>query len=188
VVRGREFDPSQSCRRGSGKKGDPEEPEDHALGRSRGGFGSKLHLVCDSGGLPLAVEVTAGQAHESKSFADVMNAVRIPQELGRPRQRPQRLAGDKGYSYPWIRRWLRAHKIEAIIPQRSDQIEQHKGRPLSFDRETYRRRNVIERCVGWLKEFRRLATRYEKLALNFLAMVKLAMIERYLRIGLADSA
>jgi len=117
-----------------------------------------------------------------------MDAVRIPQELGRPRQRPQRLAGDKGYSYPGVRRWLRQHKIEAIIPQRSDQIEYHKGRPLNFDREAYRRRNVIERCVGWLKEFRRLATRYEKLALNFLAMVKLAMIERYLRIGLADSA
>ena len=111
-----------------------------------------------------------------------MNAVRIPRELGRPKQRPERLAGDQGYSYPWIRQWLRAHKIEAIIPQRSDQIEQHKGRPLSFDRETYRRRNVIERCVGWLKEFRRLATRYEKMAINFLAMVKLAIIERYLRI------
>jgi len=52
---------------------------------------------------------------------------------------------------------------------------------MAFDREAYRRRNVVERCVGWLKEWRRIATRFEKLALNFLAMLKLAIIEQYLR-------
>ena len=76
-----------------------------------------------------------------------------------------------------------------MIPQRSDQRARHRGRPLAFDRETYRRRNVVERCVGWLKECRRIATRFEKLALNYLAMLKLAMIERYLRIlDLSDRA
>ena len=133
-------------------------------------------------------EVTAGQAHESKSFDTVMNAVRIPQRVGPPRQRPQRLAGDKGYSYPWIRAWLRDHKIQAVIPERSDQLERHATHPLAFDHEAYRKRNVIERCVGWLKELRRVATRYEKLAVNYLAMLKLAMIERYLRIELPDTA
>jgi transposase len=113
-----------------------------------------------------------------------MTAVRI----GR-RSRPKRVAGDKGYSYPRIRRWLRRHRIEAVIPQRSDQLAQHRGRPLTFDKEAYRRRSVIECCIGWLKECRRIGTRFEKLALNFLAMIKLAIIRRYLRgLDLSDRA
>jgi transposase len=111
-----------------------------------------------------------------------MNAVRIRQPLGRPRQRPRRVAGDKGYSFPQVRQWLRRHRIEAVIPQRSDQRARHRGRPLKFDAESYRRRNVVERCINWLKEARRLATRYEKLAVNFLAMAKLAIIRRCFRI------
>ncbi len=106
-----------------------------------------------------------------------MDATRI----GR-RRRPGRVAGDKGYSYPRIREWLRRHRIGAVIPQRSDQSARHRGRPLAFDKEAYRRRSVIERCIGWLKECRRIGTRFEKLALNFLAMIKLAIIRRYLRI------
>jgi transposase len=106
-----------------------------------------------------------------------MQAVRI----GR-RTRPGGVAGDRGYSYPRIRRWLRRYGIRAVIPQRADQVAQHRGRPLEFDKDTYRRRNVIECCVGWLKDCRRIATRFEKLALNFLAMIKLAIIRRYLRI------
>jgi len=113
-----------------------------------------------------------------------MTAVRI----GR-RSRPKRVAGDKGYSYPRIRRWLRRHRIEAVIPQRSDQLAQHRGRPLTFDKDAYRRRSVIECCIGWLKECRRIGTRFEKLALNFLAMIKLAIIRRYLRLlDLSDRA
>jgi transposase len=111
-----------------------------------------------------------------------MNAVRIPQGPGRPRVRPLRLAGDKGYSYPRIRDWLRSHAIQAVIPQREDQLLHHRGRPLQFDRQAYRRRNVIECCVGWLKECRAVATRFEKTAVNFLAIVQLAIIQRYLRI------
>jgi len=67
-----------------------------------------------------------------------MNAVRTAQEVGRPKCQPDRLGGDKGYSYPRVRRWLRRHKIEAVIPQRSDQIAQHRGRPLKFDKDAYR--------------------------------------------------
>lgn len=117
-----------------------------------------------------------------------MDAVRIPRPTGRPRCRPARLAGDKGYSYPRIRNWLKRHGIKAVIPQRSDQKERHRGRPLDFDKEAYRRRNIIECCIGWLKECRRIATRFEKLALNFLAMIKVAIIERYLRIAFSDRA
>ena len=125
------------------------------------------------------MDLSPGQRHESKYFERVVEAVRIAQPRGRPRRRPKRLAGDKGYSYPRIRRWLRQHRIEAVIPQRKDQRDKHRGRPLKFDREAYRQRNVVERCVGWLKENRRVAARYEKLATNYLGMIKLAMIQRY---------
>jgi len=177
----RQFDSCQSRRCRRFKKSCPrypDEPEDHALGRSRGGFGSKFHLVTDGGGLPLAVEVSAGQAHESTYFEPVMNAVRVPQLKGRPRTRPEALAGDKGSSCRWIREWLREHKIRVVIPRQSNERQDNR---MVFDRDEYRRRSVVECCVGWLKECRRIATRFEKLALNFLAMLKLAIIEQYLR-------
>jgi transposase len=101
-----------------------------------------------------------------------MNAIHI----GR-RRRPRRLAGDKGYSCERIRRWLRRHKVRPVIPTKAN--ERRQG---DFDKEAYRRRNVVERCVNWLKENRRLGTRYEKLAGSFLAMAKLAMIRRYFRL------
>jgi transposase len=159
------------------------EPADHALGRSRGGYGSKIHLVCDGKGLPMAVTVTAGQRHESTQLEAVLDQVRVPRPKGRPRRRPRRLAGDKGYSYPRVRRHLRRLAIKSVIPTRKDQ----KKRP-GFDKAMYRRRNVVERCIGWLKGRRRLATRFEKLAENFLAMVKLAMLERLLKTLLPDTA
>jgi len=115
-----------------------------------------------------------------------MDGIAIPQPVGRPRKRPKRLAGDKGYSYPRVRQWLRALGIEAVIPQRSDQRAHHHGRPLKFDKQAYRRRGIIERCVGWLKECRRIGTRFEKLAINFLAMLKLAMIQRYLIVAFSN--
>lgn len=138
-----------------------------------------MHLVTDGNGLPLAVEVTAGQAHESKTFEPVMDKVRIPGRRGRPRCRPVRLAGDRGYSYPHIRQWLRRHGITAVIPRRKDQ-NPNDGRH-RFDREAYRRRAVVEQCAGWLKESRAVATRFDKLAVNYVATLKLAMIRRYLR-------
>jgi hypothetical protein len=126
----------------------PGEPADHALGRSRGGFTTKLHLVTDGTGLPLAVALSAGQAHESEYVAPVLNAVRIPRRgAGRRRCRPRTLAGDKGYSYPHIRRWLRRHHARAVIPEREDQRKQRAHRPgrkPRFDRAAYRRRHVIE--------------------------------------------
>jgi transposase len=117
-----------------------------------------------------------------------MDLVSIPQPSGPPRTRPDRLAGDKGYSYPRIRQWLRDHKIGAVIPQRDDQRANHQGRPLDFDKDAYRKRCIIEQCIGWLKECRRIGTRFEKLGINFLAMVKLAMIQRYFRFRFSDTA
>ncbi len=111
--------------------------------------------------------MTAGQAHESKSFEALMDTARI-----RRRRRPGAVAGDKGYSYPRIRGWLSRRGIEAVIPSRSDQ------QVVRINKRKYRGRNVVERCIGWLKWCRRIATRYEKLAESYLAMVKLAMIQR----------
>ena len=138
-----------------------------------------MHVVTDGNGLPLAVTVTAGQAHESTEFERVMNAVRIPNRRGRPRCRPVRLAGDKGYSYPRIRRWLARYGVRGVIPRRSDQKPDDKRH--RFDKDQYRRRAVVEQCVGWLKESRAVGTRFDKLAVNYIATVKLAMIRRYLR-------
>ena len=92
------------------------------------------------------------------------------------RRRPNAIAGDKGYSYPRIRRWLARRGIEAVIPTRSNQPRER------LNKRKYRRRNVVERCIGWLKWCRRVATRYEKLAESYLGMVRLAMIQRCFRL------
>ena len=134
-------------------------------------------MVTEGQGIPLAVEASAGQAHESQWFEPVMNAVRIKQPIGRPRTRPDALVVDKAYSSKAIRDWLRQHKIEAVIPTKSNERKK-----VEFDRDKYRQRNVVERCINWLKEARRIATRYEKPAVNFLATAKLAIIQRCFRL------
>jgi transposase len=150
-------------------------PSDHALGRSQGGFGTKVHLVGEGHGTVLAVWVTPGQRHESQAFATVLLRAQRPRRAGRPRW-PQRLAGDKGYSYSGIRAWLRRHHIAAVIASRKDQ-----PRDDTFDPVAYRRRNLSERVVGWYKEYRALGTRYEKLAVNYVALWRIAIIEKLLR-------
>lgn len=127
--------------------------------------------MTDAGGIPLGALLTAGQAHESKYFELVMDTVQI----GR-RRRPNAVAADKGYSVPRIRAWCACRGIQAVIPTKSDQPR------CKFSRRKYRRRNVVERCIGWLKCCRRVTTRHEKLATSFRAMVTLAMIQRCLRI------
>jgi transposase len=123
----------------------------------------------------LAVTVTAGQTHESTQLTRILHEVRRPRRIGWPSQ----IAGDKGYSYENVRRFLAGCGIEAIIPRKSNQPRPRGER---FDKNTYRKRSRIECAVGWLKECRRLATRYDKLALNFLAFTKLAIMLKYLRI------
>jgi transposase len=115
-----------------------------------------------------------------------LDGIRIPRigGRGRPRTRPDRLIADKGYSYPRCRRLLRERQIKHTIPQRRDQRVQRAGRPgrpLVFDTAIYARRNVVERCINRLKQWRGLATRYEKRAVNYRAMVVLAAIVMWLR-------
>jgi transposase len=148
----------------------PSEPDDHALGRSQGGFSTKLHIICDAAGTPLAVAVSPGQEHETQSFVSLMDeATSWPEQ-------PAKVAGDKGYSADWIRDWLKDHDIVPVIPYKSNE----KGSTKRFDKKNYRRRNIVERCVNSLKWFRRVATRYEKLATHYLGMVTLAIIFRQL--------
>lgn len=178
LVGGRHLDSCAARRSGSTEKGGPAtEPADHALGRSRGGWGTKLHLACDAHGTITAFCLTAGQINECTQLATLLEPVHI----GR-RRRPRRLLGDKGYSSRAIRGWARLHHVHLVVPERSDQLAQRahrRGRKPVFDRETYRGRNVIERAVGWLKRWRRLATRAEKLAVCFHAAICLALTAGY---------
>jgi len=112
----------------------------------------------------------------------VLEHIAIERASGRIRRRPRRLAADRAYDAQRIRHWLRLRGIKPIIPPKRRNGKGKRGRPVSYDRVQYRRRSTIEQCVGWLKECRAVATRYEKLALNYLGLVKLAFIERYLRL------
>jgi transposase len=111
----------------------------------------------------MAALLTAGQRHESAFFADVMDQVRVPQLTGRPRKRPEAVAGDRAYDSKENRKWYWKRNIESVIPARNGMYT-GPGRPPTFDEEEYEQRNVVERCVGRLKERRRIATRYDKKA------------------------
>lgn len=167
------------CRRRR-KKGAEHEPADHALGRSRGGFSTKIHLLCDRAGHPLGFHLTAGQCHESQSLETLLEETEVVDFDGEPIAWPLQLTGDKGYRADWIDEYLLEHGIEPVIPSKANQDRD--ARLVEFDRDAYRQRNIIERLVGWLKESRRILTRFEKTATNYAAMIKMAFIHRYLRI------
>jgi transposase len=163
------------------KKKDPEEPEDHALGRSRGGYSTKLHLLCDGEGHPLTYHLTPGQTHESTVLDVVLeNADKnLLDSSGESVPWPVRLAGDKGYRSDWIDNCLMELEILPVIPSKSN--EDRDSRPILFDREFYRKRNIVERIIGWIKENRRVFSRFEKTAKNFGGMIKMAFIRCYLK-------
>jgi len=143
------------------------------LGRSRGGLTTKIHVVCDSRGLPLGIALSPGQSHDSICFEVAIEAVPLT-------QLPESLAGDKGYSCKRIRAWIERKGINSVIPFKSNE---NTPPGYELDRESYRRRNVVERLIGWLKECRRIATRFEKRAKNFLAMLTLAAMRRLLKVA-----
>lgn len=151
-----------------------------ALGHCRGGFATKIHILCDGQGHPLTAVLSPAQDHESQYLPAVMDGVQLTgPESGEPIA-PAKLAGDKGYRAQWIDQWLLGRQITPVIPSKTN--EDRDRRVVEFDRASYRRRSIIEQMIGWLKECRRVATRYEKLARNYLSMVKLSMIGRYLRL------
>ncbi len=119
--------------------------------------------------------LTAGQRHEQTMFEPLMEAGAVKRPgHGRLRARPDRVAGDKGYSSKRIRRYLRRRGIGVVIAR------QKRERRVRFDKAAYRKRNVVERLINRLKQFRRIATRYEKRAVNYLAMLTIAAIMLWL--------
>ena len=131
----------------------------------------------------MAVVVTAGQVHESTALDTLL--IQADRDLldvqGHAVPWPVALAGDKGYRADWIDAYLLDLEIRPVIPSKAN--EDRERRPVAFEREQYRRRNIVERLIGWLKESRRVFSRFEKTALNFVGMIKMAFIQRYLRLG-----
>jgi transposase len=149
---------------------------------------TKIHLACDGHGRPLAFVLTAGQVSDFLGFEPVMDAIWVPRVgTGRPRQRPDHVIADKGYSSKAIRDHLRRRGIRATIPQRADQQANRRrrgpagGRPPSFDKQIYRRRNVVERCFNRLKQARGVATRYDKTSTSYQATVTIAALLQWLK-------
>jgi transposase len=143
---------------------------DQALGRSQGGFSTKIHIRAERQGKPVVFVLTGGERHEQPVLPSLLDRGAVTRR-GRFRLRPARLAGDKGYSSRAVRAQLRRRRIRAIIPTKQGQRRQPQ-----FDRTAYRERNRVERLINRLKQYRALATRYEKLAVTFHALLIIAAI------------
>lgn len=161
---------------------------DEGLGRSRGGLTCKIHLAGEGGCRPLALLLTPGQWGDAPQLVEVLDRIRVPRPLGgRPRTRPDHVSGDKAYSSRRNRRYLRRRRIRHTIPEPKDQRANRRrrgregGRPAGFDRDHYRRRNEVERTINRLKNFRAVATRYDKRAYVFHGTVTAAAIRLWLR-------
>ena len=139
-----------------------------SMGRSRGGLTSKIHAVVDRSGLPVRLALTTGEAHDNRLAAKLLSRLKSGSML----------LADRGYDADWIRTLVREHGAWANIPPKSNRKE-----ALSFSPYLYRARNLVERFFNKIKHCRRVATRYDKLAANYLAFIQLASIRLWLRIN-----
>jgi transposase len=170
-------------RRDTGKLGDRE-----ALGRSRGGLTSKIHLLADSRCRPLARVTSAGQRHDSVAFLPLTGRLKIARRgPGRPRTRPGRVLCGKAYSSAAIRGHLRRRGIRVTIPEPADQVRNRLrrgsagGRPAALDAAAYKQRNVAERAFCQLRQYRAVATRYDKRDYVWRGTIDVASIRIWLR-------
>ena len=142
------------------------------MGRTRGGFRTKGHVRVERGGKLRVVILTPGERHEQTVFEQLMERGAVKRVgRGRPRLRPKRVGGDKGYSSGKIRQYLRRRGIKALIPCKKNERPRR-----GFDQAVYRERNVVERLINRLKRYRRIGTRSEKRAANYVAMWIIAAI------------
>ena len=160
----------------------PQEPEDHALGRSRGGWGTKIHLLTEGNGLPIALSVSGAQAHDITRFDELVSSVSLQGLRGRPRTRPVKLVADKAYSAKWLRQDLRRRGIGVVIPNKSNEKARY------LDQEAYKKRAKVEQRNGWLKEWRAVATRYDKYAFVYKSVVLLHSIIHLLDFRFSNTA
>lgn len=143
-------------------------------------------MDCDRHGWPLTFTLSPGQDADTRHFIPTMEAIHLPGKVGRPRKRCRYVVADKGYDSDALRHYCDCHHMKPIIAQRKMKRRPRPGLPRGFDKPKYRERNVIERGFGWVKELRRIATRYDKLASSFNAMVCLAYIDRCLRADFSE--
>jgi transposase len=138
-----------------GKRGEKKQ----AVGRSRGGRNTKIHALADAKGRLIAILLTAGEAHDCPAAERLMRRVKPP----------KRMLGDKAYDSAELRQELDERGTKPIIPNRCNRKQ-----PFSFSKRLYKLRWRIESAFNRLKDFRRIATRYDRLARNYLASVRLA--------------
>src|SRR5262245_21296990 len=143
-----------------------------SMGRSPGGLTSKIHAVVDTNGLPVRLALTAGEAHENRLASKLLSRLKSGSML----------LADRGYDAGWIRALATRKGALANIPPRCNRSE-----PICFSPYLYRARNLVERFFNKIKHCRRVATRYDKLAPNYLAFVQLASIRLWLRVNESTS-
>lgn len=149
---------------------------------------TKIHQVVDGNGRPLAMVVTGGQRNDGAMMQDTLKDIYVPRPTGRPRTTPDTVMADRGYTSGVNREYLRDHHVKAVIPQKKNEIASRKkkgskgGRPPAFDAEAYKGRNVVERSFNSVKQWRGLATRYDKLAVTCRSATVLHAILQWLQI------
>jgi transposase len=136
------------------------------MGRSRGGLTTKIHAVVDTNGLPVQLGLTPGETHDNRLCSALLNELR-PRTM---------LLADRGYDADWIRALASEQGAWANIPPKRNRKE-----AICFSPYLYRARNLVERFFNKIKQCRRIATRYDRLAANYLAFIKLASIRIWLR-------
>ena len=139
--------------------------EEEGLGRSCGGFSSKIHAVCDALGNPLRFIVTPGQSHDASQAIEIITGINA-----------DALLADKGYDSDELRDFVQSQGGTPHIPPRKNRLEER-----SYDRDLYKERHKIECLFGFLKHYRRLFSRFEKLKKRFISFLHFAAAIQWIK-------